>query len=335
MASRDRRCLLKHFLNKECIWVKNSASTPLIKVYTSTTAKSPLWPGPDPSVPGTNGPINLTLQLMKPKDRNLCATFYVNGVFVDACTPTAFYCREVQRYGIYLIFFGDLVDPDQPAVIPENIAVHKNEPFVQLSILQMVNSATLLKNPDDLPRSSTDIVPLGPFGPWMANGSLLQYTINPDLLICCPSIGTLPTMSNIIALLTRCENEDCPFCYGNPNHACVLKGVTLSDQNNGADICPCVAPCSLRYGDMAKITTNSNLLGFLFPPEAQNDIVGIRAKSNNLTLDVQELFCGVTREGEEVPCLQSPWLLFSLSHLVSRLLMYSCENLKKMCLRSY
>ncbi|AAC58079.1 ORF33 [Alcelaphine gammaherpesvirus 1] len=335
MGSRERRWLLKHFLNKECLWVKNSASTAVIKVYTSTTARSPLWPGRHAAMPGIEGPINVTVQLMKPKDRKMCATFYVNGVFVDSCTPTAFYCREVQRYGIYLLFFGDLVDPEPPNVIPENIAVHKNEPPVHLTILQMVNSATLLKTPDDLPKPHVEVVPLGPFGPWMANGSLLQYTINPDLLICCPSIGTLPTMSNIITWITKCENEECESCHGNSDHACVLRGVTLADQNYGSDTCPCVAPCSMRHGNIARITTSSNLLGFLFPPESQNDIVAIRAKSNKLTLNVQDIFCGVTREGEEVACLQSPWLLFGLSHLVSRMVMYGCESIKRKCLRSY
>ncbi|AAX58068.1 ORF33 [Ovine gammaherpesvirus 2] len=339
MATREFRRLFRQFLNKECLWVRNPACGPHAKVYTSTTARSPLWmnqtPGGTRAKSQSGGPTNLTLILMKPKQSRMFATFYVNGVLADCCAPDVCFVRPVTRYQMYLIYFGELSAMEHSPTIPGNISVHDPEALRQLSILQVVNASTIVKSSSDLPPAPRTIIPLGVCGAWMVNDSLLQYAVHPDMLICCPNIPTFPSLSHVLNLLTKCEDELCPSCCGGGHHAAVMNGVTRSESDSCSTTCPCVRPCSLDHSEVAPVTGHRNILGLLFPPDKLNDVVAIKFYSNNLTLDVQGLFCGVTSSGEEILCNPDPWVLFSLSELLSRMAMYACDNIKKLCLRSY
>ncbi|AAO12335.1 hypothetical protein KM546_gp29 [Porcine lymphotropic herpesvirus 3] len=339
MAAKDRRHLFRQFLNKECIWVPNEASTKHTKIFTCTTAVSPYWKmhgHMEPPGGGRNHFINITMMVMKPKNEKTCATFYVNGILLDCVTPEVIFTKKVPRpYNMCLIYFGDLMDPPMPTIIPAELRSFSSELSKNLTMLDLVNTSKSIRSSKDLPSAPRSIVPLGKGGAWMVNNNLIHFVVSPDMLMCCPGLPSFPSLTHIINLLTRCENEDCIPCHGAGIHVNVMDGVTEAKSTGKSHHCPCLMPCSARSSDYAPITGNHNLLSLLFDPQHHRNIVGLRFVSNSLTLNIQNIFVGVTLSGDEIMCRKEPWELLRVSALFSRLFIYNCQILKRKCLHSY
>lgn len=339
MAAKERRCLFRQFLNKECIWVPNSASTKHTRIFTCTTAVSPHWKVQNASHHmGPRGThfINVTMMLMKPKNERPCATFYVNGILVDCCTPEVCFIKKLPPpYNLCLIYFGDLLDPPGITAIPAELHSFSSSFAKNFTMLDIVNTSTPVKSAKDLPAAPRTVTVLGNGGAWMVNKNIVMFVVSPDMMICCPNLPSFPSLTHIINLLTRCDDEACVPCHGAGIHVNVLEGITNSHSDGKSYHCPCLMPCSARQGNFSLITGNKNLLSLLFDPEHHRDIIGIKFLSSGLTLNINSLFCGVTSLGEEVPCKKEPWEILKVSILFSRMFLYNCQILKRKCLHSY
>ncbi|AAK38231.1 ORF23 [callitrichine gammaherpesvirus 3] len=325
---------LRQFLNKECLWVLNSASNQRLKIYTSTTSVSAAF---SPHLGGRRRTfMNVTMLILKPRDRGLYVTVYINGVLMACARPEALFTREVPGpHKVYLIYLGMFVD-----VVDEQVPVESiGSPVItnlHLRTSDIYSSSTPVTSIEDLKGiKKSDIIPLGRGGAWMVSGILYTFFINMDMMMCCPNIPTFPSLTHFVNLLTRCDDTGCISCYGARVHVNVFSGWTGEESPGTSGTCPCLLPCSAMHSEYVPVTGNKNLLGLIFKPEYVKNIVGLRFKHGSLHPDISNVLSGVLATGEEVDCTPKTWTLLRFSTFYSRVMLYNCQVLKKQCLHSY
>lgn len=328
----SRECL-RQFLNRECIWKLDTASTSYARVYTATTAISPHFKPPKGEK--TSHSLNVTLIAMKPKKTLPFVTVYVNGDLIDCCATDAFFSKKVPGPKcLYLIYVGLLKSPPLQVKIPADIA--SKTPDVGHSVTRKdIWSTSKRLDPQNLKSSlkHSAITGIGKCA-WAVNGILCQYFLSLDYVMLCPAFQACPSLSRIINLITRCQSNSCVACYGEKIHVDVTQGFTSEDSSGSSDSCPCILSCAALRSDYAPITGNKTLLSLIFDPLVSRNIVGIRLFAPQYPVPIQQLFCGVLADGTEVDCCPEPWELLQYSDFFSRLAIYDCQILKRACLRS-
>lgn len=329
--------ILPRFLNHECIWRLNPASSSYIKVYNATTAVSPYFKPIEDPIRGRRHHLNVTVLIMKQKKSAPCITVYVNERLVLSCSSFAVYVRKLpDPRNLFLIFFGKLLRcssnfriPKDPSIlpIPEHPVIPTKQEF--LTMCELV----------DLPipelSSHDDIKCIGGCT-WFWRSMLFQYFIIPDHMMLLPILTDFPSLNRILNLLTRCENQSCVPCYGTHIHVSAWHGYTSQDDMGTSTSCPCILSCGLISGTNAKITGNRNLLSLLFDPCVHHQITGLKIIPHPITpVKVEDLVVGIKADGTTVKARSNHWQLFSVSELLSRICIYNCQVLKRICLHSY
>lgn len=338
MAAGDRRARLREFLNTECIWTPNSSSTVYTKIYNATTALSPIFRLDHLGIAaGNEHHINVVVILLKPKSKCAYATIYINNKLVDCCVPEAVFIKKVPwQRKLFLIYFGKLCDTPQETAVPSNIAGLIPDTSRTLRQLDIWNTAEPLKTDDELDAYIRDNRVVSKCGAWVSGTAILQFFVSMDMVLCCPaSLPTFPSLSNILNLLTRCEDKRCIECYGGKVHVNSLCGHTAPESScEITTTCPCLVSCGVSDECYMEVTGNKNLLGLLFDPVNQADVVGLRVMSYHPSTKLSNILCGVTSSGKDVPCTDANWQLLAHSAFVTRVFIYNCQNLKEVCLRS-
>ncbi|ARW78096.1 tegument protein UL16 [Common bottlenose dolphin gammaherpesvirus 1 strain Sarasota] len=331
------RATLRQFLNKECLWVQDKASTNYTKIYKATTALSPNLKLPNADANGQEARcLNVTVILLKPKSSAAYATVYINDKLIDCCVPEVVFMKKIPgQWNLCLIYFGELRSPPLATAVPCNITLANEGEAPALKQADVWTTAEPINTDEELAPLAPRAAILGNYGAWISNSAILQLFVSMDMILCCPaSLPTFPSLTHIVNLLTRCHNQECTMCYGGGVHVNAISGHTKSDDPGTSASCPCVTSCSIKRGEILPVTGNHNLLGLLFDPAHQVDVTALKVLSTEPSTRVSKLFCGLTDGGEEVPCTDANWQLLRHSALVTRILIYNCQTLKRKCLRS-
>lgn len=331
---------LRRFLNKECIWKFNPASTNYMKIYTSTTAVSPTYkPFSGPLYGRGNESehsYNVTLIVMKPKKYPAYITIYINGQLMDCCTPEALFMKAVPgAVRFHLIYFGPFKNPSPNVQIPADVAIKAPDCSATVTRHVIWNTSRHITQQEDMLPSirKSKVIMIGKCA-WYAKNSLYQYFLSMDCMAMLPALDAFPSLARILSLLTRCADSSCVPCYGFKIHVCCASGYTSKESPGTSESCPCILSCTALKSDYAPVTGNKNLLSLLFDPVQHMEIVGIKFLSPSFPTRVQDVFCGVKANGEEIVCRSQPWELLQLSSFYTRLAIYDCQVLKRGCLHS-
>ncbi|UNP64489.1 member of UL16 family [Saguinine gammaherpesvirus 1] len=328
--------ILPRFLNHECIWRLNPASSSYIKVYNATTAVSPYFKPIEDPIRGRRHHLNVTVLIMKQKKSAPCITVYVNERLVLSCSSFAVYVRKLpDPRNLFLIFFGKLLRcssnfriPKDPSIlpIPEHPVIPTKQEFLALCKLVDLPITDILDH--------NDIKCIGGCT-WFWRSMLFQYFIIPDHMMLLPILTDFPSLNRILNLLTRCENQSCVPCYGTHIHVSAWHGYTHQTDIGTSTSCPCILSCGLINGLNANITGNRNLLSLLFDPCVHHQITGLKILHSPNPVKVEDLVVGIKKDGTYEKARSNHWQLFSVSELLSRICIYNCQVLKRICLHSY
>nr|WIV69327.1 hypothetical protein [Bovine gammaherpesvirus 4] len=330
----NSRELLRNFLNKECVWKLNHASSKYIKIYTSTTAISPNYKPPR-YMGSKDHFLNVTAIIMKPKGQSPRVTIYINNQPMHCCSIQSVSVLKMHDpKNIYLIYFGKFYAPPPNFQVPLDISTHDKEPQSEITRDDIVNTSTRCTIYDVEDLDETCISCIGKCA-WYARGTLFLPFLSIDYMMFCPSLKEFVSLPRFINLLTRCEDKQCVPCYGYKIHVNCCMGYTSGEEDGCSNSCPCILSCTAIQQDYAPITGNRNLLSLLFEPEYQKDIVALKFFSNTRPCSANDIFCGVLENGNEVPCNNTPWELLQISDFYTRLMIYNCQVLKRICIRSY
>ncbi|AAC95559.1 orf 33 [Ateline gammaherpesvirus 3] len=327
----DLRTNLRTFLNNECLWIKNKASTPFTKVFCATTAVSPFFTPVSPHGTLDKHYINVTLIILKPKKTHPYLTVYINEIAVDCCSTEVLQVKPVPCSPFSLIYFGQLIDPPHNVQIPTNISI-KEPKQCHLSKGQVIFTSKVI-NPSSLPNGYENVIRIGACA-WYANGAIFQHFLSTDYMSLCPAFKEFPSLSRILSLLTRCDDQSCVPCYGEKIHVNCQSGYTDSNCDGKSNSCPCIISCSALKSKNVSITGNRNLLSLLFDATLQSSIVSLKFFSPKAPTVVNKVFCGVLETGEMVECTCEAWNLIMFSDFVTRQIICNCQIMKRCCLRS-
>lgn len=335
MASNELE-RLRLFLNKECLWVTSPKTGPWCKIYHATTAISPFYK-PQTRCHGKEKVkgrcLNVTAIVLKPKRGRPYVTIYINEVLMASCFTEVLFVRAVDGTSFTLIYFGKM-SPVKDEQIPANIDLEK--PLTgSISFMDILQTSTPVFTMSEIQFAQRKVTPVGRCGSWAVDGILFTFFIKMDMMLCCPSLPSFPSLSHIITLMTKCKDVGCVPCYGYGMHVNAASGFTPDSHRGCSGRCPCLMPCSGLESDVLPIRTHRNLLGLLFSPEDQKHVVALRIISSALTSDITQIICGQTESGKSVKCMSSTWQLLKLSTFYSRQLTYECTVLKKINLHSY
>lgn len=331
---------LRTFLNKECIWKFNPASNNYMKIYTSTTAVSPNYKpfrgyAQDRNLEAEHS-LNVTLLVMKPKNKPAYVTIYINGHLMDCCVPDALFMKAVPGpVKFHLIYFGTFKNPPKNVQIPADVSFKYQDCINTVTRSVIWNTSMHITHTEDLHDSirKSKVVNIGKCA-WYFEGALVQFFLSMDCMSMLPALNAFPSLGRILSLLTRCSDQNCVPCYGYKIHVCCAAGYTAKDYPGTSDSCPCILSCSALKSDYAPVTGNKNLLSLLFDPVVHMDIVGLRFFSPYFPKSVQDVFCGVKANGDEIQCKSQPWELLKMSTFYTRMAIYDCQILKRCCLHS-
>lgn len=325
---------LRAFLNKECVWTRNQASSSYSQVYTATTSYSPVFklPRPHRRHRGKYFAFNVAVIVLRPKLAPFYVTIYINDTLLACVRPDSLCVKKIPgRWGLNLIYFGRFSPVDSSAKIPSNVCHPPGyERIPSLSeILDCANNCTGRSLQDVLGPAA---VPVGKCL-WTNGIQTLEFMLCDQMMMLCPNIPGVPSLGRIINLLTRCTREDCVACYGHGIHAAVYSGHTDPRSPGTSQTCPCILSCSVAAGNHAVITGNRNLLALIFPAEVHMSVRSLRFRNPPNPTSVCDIFCGVNDDGDEVECNQSAWITLAHSQLASRLQIYGCQVLKRVVIR--
>lgn len=327
---------LRLFLNKECMWIPNEKTGTFCKIYHCTTSISPYF-NPD-ALRGRHQDykhfMNVTIIILKPKKQNAYITAYINGKLIACFHSEAVFVKRVTGTPLTLIYFGRCFNAKNVNIPAEiECKVKENE---RLTVLDILQTSTPIHDMNEfIDVKNKDINPIGKCGAWMFNNIVYSFFIKMDMMVCCPSIPAFPSLSQIITFMTKCENKLCVSCYGRHIHVELYAGYTASENDGHSGRCPCLMPCSALENEYIPIRRHRNLLGLMFKPEDQKNVVGFKILSNSITYDIRKLLCGVTATGDEIECSSDVWQLLKLSTFFSRVLTDECQILKSLNLHSY
>lgn len=329
----DVRKSLQTFLNQECVWKLDLLTTSHLKVFTSTTAVSPVF---RPPVPGKKlYSMNVTMMIMKPKDGSPYITVYVNGEIVGSYIPEALFFKKVPGpTKLYLIYVGKLSPVSPDTKIPAEKA--SKTPALNGSVTKGdIWSSSRKETPEALyPKLKTMKVTMVGKCAWIFDGALCHYFLSLDYMVCCPAFKEFPSLSRIVNLLTRCPDRNCVPCYGARIHVDCTTGFTPSESEGTSEACPCILSCAALKSSYAPVTGNQNLLSLLFDPVQSKKVVGLNLKAPSYPAPISQVLVGVTAKGEEIECNPDPWELLVYSDFYTRLAIYNCQILKRACLHS-
>ncbi|AIU39558.1 tegument protein UL16 [Equid gammaherpesvirus 5] len=331
------RDLFRKFLNKECVWKKSANSTPYFKIYVATTAVSPVFkPALGPGRPGGAHAINVTALVMKPKRRRICATFYVNGLLMEACVPEVIFTKRVPGpHGFFLLYFGPFGDPKMPFSIPAEPSVSAPQNMQLLSRMEMLDTSTHIA-PGEVESAieGKNFVTVGKCV-WFDGEAFYLYYLSMEYLMCCPTMSEHTTLSRFVTLLTHCDDVKCVPCYGMKIHANVAGGYTDPGSEGCSGTCLCTLSCAALEKDLVPVVSNKSLLSLLFGPMSHQQVTHLKFSPTPKPAKLQDVLSGVTGSGDVVEVKAGAWNLLKMSTFYSRCTMYECQILKRHCLRSY
>lgn len=325
---------LRRFLNRECVWQVNPASSNYYKVFSATTAVSP-----DYRPRGRNRRechyLNVTLILVKPKGANAYIVVYVNDDLVGSGIPEALFFRKVAGgSGLHVIYVGPLAPLPEGSKIPANIALKTPILGKTFSMGDIWGTSTKidLRKDRKLLRSKP-CVSIAKCS-WYLQNSFIQYYLAMHCAMLCPGFRELPSLARMLSLLTRCDDASCVPCYGAHIHVEAAAGYTEEGSNGCSSACPCVLSCAALRGDYAPITGNESLLSLIFDAQQARRVVGLRFYAPDQPVPITAVFCGVMDDGSEATCNPNMWELLRLSDFVTRCTVYGCQILKRQVLHS-
>lgn len=327
---------LRSFLNKECVWTRNPASSPFSQVYTATTSYSPVFRLPRLPHRRNRGKIfafNVTVIVLRPKQAPFYVTVYLNDALLACVRPDSLCVKQIPgRWGLNLMYFGRFSPVDSSAKIPRDVSSHPGYERVP-SLTEILDCADNCTGRSVQEILGPTAIPVGKCL-WTNGRQNMEFMLSDQMLMMCPNIPGVPSLGRILNLLTRCERQDCVACYGNAIHAAVYTGYTDPRSMGTSQTCPCILSCSVAVGNHASITGNRNLLALLFPAENHMSVVALRFRNPPNPAGVCDIFCGVNEEGDEIECNPGAWITLVHSPLASRLQMYGCQVLKRVVIRS-
>ncbi|AAT00033.1 JM56 [macacine gammaherpesvirus 11] len=333
----QRRDILKSFLNKECIWLRHPGTSAFVRVYTATTAHSAVFDPPVTSEDAmSHNCLNVMIMLMKPKEFGPCVTVYINGDILDFCATEYVAIREVPgRADLCLIRFGTLSNAPRSVPIPGPLNPHPRENVPGLTKQEIIyTSQTVPRAQIQDAIKGKAFKQINPFV-WFDGGAFWQLFLSVDYMLLCPALEIVPSLARIVGLLTQCDKSTCKICTLAHVHVNAYRGYTPPDSQGTSPSCPCLISCGARHATDVLVTGHVNLLGLLFDPKVLPKVSRLRLKRNPHPVPIEDAMSGVTAEGTEVLPTSQPWALIRLPDLASRVMLYGCQNLKTICLRSY
>ncbi|AJE29675.1 ORF33 [macacine gammaherpesvirus 12] len=333
----SRRHILKSFLNKECIWLRHPGTSAFVRVYTATTARSAVFDPPVNSEEALSyNHLNVMLAIMKPKELGPCVAVYMNGEIFDFCAAESLAIRDVPgRADLCLMRFGPLYDAPRSVPIPGPLNPHPRETVPGLTKQEIIyTSQTVPRGQIRQAIEGKTFLQINPFL-WFDGGAFWQLFLSVDFMLLCPSLDTVPSLARIVGLLTECDKSTCKLCRGLFVHVNPYRGYTPPDSQGTSPSCPCLISCGARRSTDVSITGHVNLLGLLFEAKVLPKVSKLRLKRNPHPVPVEDAMAGLLDDGTEVRPSSPPWALIRLPDLASRVMLYGCQNLKSMCLRSY
>lgn len=322
---------LQKFLNNECIWIRNDRScTKYVQVYNASTAISPYF---KPSLTsGTGGhALNITCMIVKPKKKRPVVTVYINDSLINCCTCELVAIRKINWRKLFLIYFGSMVSHrGNFGVLANN--TYPLPPIPDLTKHETIHLGIPITNLESM--NTQNFKPVGVCA-WFGENVIYQHFMNPDLMLLFPAVTEFPTLARVLCLLSRCENQECVPCHGLKIHAKTYQGFTPNDSDGKCHACPCITSCNALKSGMIPITGNRNLLSLLFDPDHQAAIEQLYLVASPYPVPPSNFVFGVTKRGTQIPANNTHWTLFCFPELHSRVMIYSCQILKRMCLRFY
>ncbi|QDQ69241.1 tegument UL16 [Colobine gammaherpesvirus 1] len=335
MSSRQRR-LLRRFLNRECIWVRNPASTAHLKIFDACTAVSPVF---DPLMVTAQGlsysAFHVAVAILSHRIMGPCVAVALNGEILKFVLCNCVSIRDVSgRSGVVLIYFGKFSEEAIGMRFPYIPMPPARENVTELTRHEIVHTSSVISRAE-LPRATAGLQfdVINPFV-WHGGGSVWLLFLSVDYMVFCPAIQGVPSLARVFTLLTRCYDQDCDYCQGPGGHVNVFKGYCSQHELGRSGACPCLYPCTLRDGQ-ASVTGNRNFLGLLFDPGLQAQVTVFKVTTHSSPAHVESVLTGVLEDGTLVEPTREPWVLLRMSDYFSRVLLVGCKRIKARALRSY
>lgn len=326
---------LRLFLNNECVWKTNPGSSQFTRIYSATTAASPMFALPNAGKKGRRFfAYNVTAIVLKPKTSPFYVTVYINGELIAAVMPTAFCVKSIPgKWGLYLIYFGKLSGVGDAVKIPKDVS--QLPPFEMIPTYgEIIDCTTNCTGQSIKEILGPGAIPVGKCT-WTNGTQTVEFFLNDSMAMMCPKISGVPSLGRLVNLLTRCTDQSCVACFGNAIHAAVYTGHTDTHSSGSSSVCPCVLSCAAATGSHTVITGNKHLLALLFEGTKHMTIVALRFRNPTDPRSISDIMCGLNEEGDEIECSGSQWTTLVHSVLSTRLQIYSCQILKRLCLHSY
>ncbi|AGY30715.1 ORF33 [Retroperitoneal fibromatosis-associated herpesvirus] len=335
MSSRQRR-LLRGFLNRECIWVRNPASTTHIKIFDACTAISPVF---DPMVVTAQGlsytAFHVAVAVLNHRVLGPCVAVGLNGEILKFVRCRCVSVRDVPgRSGVFLIFFGKFTDEVVGMRFPYLTAPPARENVPEITRHEIIYTSSVISRADVAKATEGlhfDVI--NPFV-WFGGGSVWLLFLSVDYMVFCPAVEGIPSLARVFTLLTRCDREGCDYCEGLGGHVNVFKGYCAQHDPGHSGACPCIRPCTLSEGAV-EISGHRNFLGLLFDPATQARITALNVTASLTPTHVENVVTGILDNGTEVEPARAPWVLLRMSDYFSRVLLIGCKRMKALALRSY
>ncbi|AMA67388.1 tegument protein UL16 [Vespertilionid gammaherpesvirus 1] len=322
----DTREQLRNFLNKQCMWIRNTNSTRYVKIFHATTSCASKFADINPQ----NSAYNVSLIIVRPKHGNKSIVVYVNNKLVDKCTPEVISIKQVPvSVGLFLIYFGQFADvecsfstPEEP--LPPDV---ESVPLITPSILW---STSTVISQDEIKQevANTKFRHLGR-AVWFDGQTFFLFLVSQKYFACCPEMGKVPYLGAFVNNLTKCSDPICLPCNMENMHANVAEGHTDQSSNWQCITCPCLLSCNILQNDTAPITGNREYLSILFGPKNCTKIASLRMIPRKKPAKLSRVIHGITYDGEVVKPIAGNFDLIKLSTFYARCLMYQCVFLKR------